>query len=107
MVSPSLICDFCPSDQGFAYSFFQIQTHSGHHCCSAIHCLIAQACPELLPIKTHPWRANQRNGDHTVAEINLLIISSSNNEENLIHSTKAERNNVILAKQIFSTNMAY
>ena len=34
---PSLICDFCPSDQGFAYSFLQIPPHDGHPCCSAIH----------------------------------------------------------------------
>ena len=33
----SLICDFCPSDQGFAYSFLQIPPHDGHPCCSAIH----------------------------------------------------------------------
>ena len=34
---PSLICDFCPSDQGFAYSFLQIPPHDGHPCCSTIH----------------------------------------------------------------------
>ena len=34
---PSLICDFCPSDQGFAYSFLQIPPHDGYPCCSAIH----------------------------------------------------------------------
>ena len=34
---PRLICDFCPSDQRFAYSFFQIPPHDGHPCCSAIH----------------------------------------------------------------------
>ena len=34
---PSLICDFCPSDQRFAYSFLQIPPHSRHPCCSAIH----------------------------------------------------------------------
>ena len=33
----SLICDFCPSDQGFAYSFLQIPPHDGHPCYSAIH----------------------------------------------------------------------
>ena len=33
----SLICDFCPSDQGFAYSFLQIPPHDGHPCCSTIH----------------------------------------------------------------------
>ena len=36
-IFPSLICDFCPSDQEFAYSFLQIPPHDGHPCCSAIH----------------------------------------------------------------------
>ena len=26
---PSLICDFCPSDQRFAYNFLQIPPHDG------------------------------------------------------------------------------
>ena len=26
----SLICDFCPSDRSFAYSFLQIPSHDGH-----------------------------------------------------------------------------
>src|SRR5262245_59674199 len=30
-----LICDFCSSDQRFAYSFLQIPPRDGHHCCSA------------------------------------------------------------------------
>ena len=34
---PSLICDFCPSDQRFAYSFLQIPPHGRHPCCLAIH----------------------------------------------------------------------
>ena len=40
-VFPSLICDSCPSDQEFAYSFLQIPPHNGHPCCSAIHFLVA------------------------------------------------------------------
>ena len=59
-VFPSLICDFCPSDQGFAYSFFQIPPHDGHPCCSAIHFLVAQACSGLSPVRARPWRANQK-----------------------------------------------
>lgn len=38
---PSLICDFCPSDQEFAYSFLQILPYDRHPCCSAIHFLVA------------------------------------------------------------------
>ena len=34
---PSLVCDFYPSDQRFAYSFLQIPPHDEHPCCSAIH----------------------------------------------------------------------
>ncbi len=29
-------CDFCSSDQRFAYSFLQIPSHNGHPCCSAV-----------------------------------------------------------------------
>ena len=60
-VFPSLICDFCPSDQGFAYSFLQIPPHDGHPCCSAIHFLVAQACSGLSPVRARPWRANQKS----------------------------------------------
>ena len=59
-VFPSLICDFCPSDQGFAYSFLQIPPRDGHPCCSAIHFLVAQACSGLSPVRARPWRANQK-----------------------------------------------
>ena len=31
-VFPGLVCDFCPSDQEFAYSFIQISPHSEHPC---------------------------------------------------------------------------
>ena len=65
-VFPSLICDFCPSDQGFAYSFFQIPPHDGHPCCSAIHFLVAQACSGLSPVRARPWRANQKKSPGTI-----------------------------------------
>ena len=29
---PSLVCDFCPSNQRFAYSFLQIPPYDGHPC---------------------------------------------------------------------------
>ena len=57
---PSLICDFCPSDQEFAYSFLQIPPHDGHPCCSAIYFLVAYACSGLSPIRARPWRANKK-----------------------------------------------
>ena len=89
-VFPSLICDFCPSDQGFAYSFFQIPPHDGHPCCSAIHFLVAQACSGLSPVRARPWRANQKRSaeaplsrppkprlSHSVTFISLLQHHSS------------------------------
>ena len=74
-VFPSLICDFCPSDQGFAYSFLQIPPHDGHPCCSAIHFLVAQACSGLSPVRARPWRANQKS--------RLLLMGVKNKRLNL------------------------
>ena len=59
-IFPSLICDSCPSDQGFAYSFLQIPPRNGHPCCSAIHFLVAWACSGLSPVRARPWRAKQK-----------------------------------------------
>ena len=72
-VFPSLICDFCPSDQGFAYSFLQIPPHDGHPCCSAIHFLVAQACSGLSPVRARPWRANQNRAYGLLALYALLL----------------------------------
>ena len=55
---PSLICDFCPSGQGFAYSFLQIPPHDGHPCCSAMCFVVAYAHSGLSPVRARPWRAN-------------------------------------------------
>ena len=68
-VFPSLICDFCPSDQGFAYSFLQIPPHDGHPCCSAIHFLVAQACSGLSPVRARPWRANQKKPAGSIPQV--------------------------------------
>ena len=48
---PSLICDFCPSDQRFAYSFLQIPPHSRHPCCSAIHFPLPGHVRDLHPLE--------------------------------------------------------
>ncbi len=48
-IFPSLICDSCPSGQGFAYSFLQIPPHDGHP--------TVQLCASSLPTRTrdlHP-----------------------------------------------------
>ncbi len=50
----SLICGFCPSDQRFAYSFFQILSHDKHPCCSAIHFPLSGHVRDLHPLEfTH------------------------------------------------------
>ena len=57
---PSLICGSCPSGQRFAYSFFQIPSHGGHPCCSAMCFVVAYAHLGLSPIRIRPCWANKR-----------------------------------------------
>ena len=59
-VFPSLICGFCPSGQGFAFSFLQISPHGGHPCCSAMYFVVAYVYSGLSPVRARPWRANQK-----------------------------------------------
>lgn len=59
-VFPSLICGSCPSGQRFAYSFFQIPSHGGHPCCSAMCFVVAYAHLGLSPIRKRPCWANKR-----------------------------------------------
>lgn len=61
-VFPSLICGSCPSGQRFAYSFFQIPSHGGHPCCSAMCFVVAYAHLGLSPIRKRPCWAN-KNGE--------------------------------------------
>ena len=56
---PSLLCGSCPSDQGFAYSFFQIPSRGGHPCCSAMCFLVAQAHSGLSPVRLLPMLGKQ------------------------------------------------
>ena len=60
-VFPSLICGSCPSGQRFAYSFFQIPSHGGHPCCSAMCFVVAYAHLGLSPIRKRPCWANKIN----------------------------------------------
>ena len=60
-VFPSLICGSCPSGQRFAYSFFQIPSHGGHPCCSAMCFVVAYAHSGLTPVRERPCWAN-KNG---------------------------------------------
>ena len=62
-IFPSLICDSCPSGQGFAYSFLQIPPHDGHPCCSAMCFAVAYAHSGLSPVRARPWRAKSSRGD--------------------------------------------
>ncbi len=59
---PSLICGFFPSGQRFAYSFFQIPSHGGHPCRSAMCFVVAYAHSGLSPVRTRPCWANKRAG---------------------------------------------
>lgn len=61
-VFPSLICGSCPSGQRFAYSFFQIPSHGGHPCCSAMCFVVAYAHLGLSPIRKRPCWANKTAG---------------------------------------------
>ena len=47
----SLICDFCPSDRSFAYSFLQIPSHDGHPYCSAIHFPLSGRVRDFHPLE--------------------------------------------------------
>ena len=87
-VFPSLICGSCPSGQRFAYSYFQIPSHDGHPCCSAMCFVVAYAHSGLSPVRKRPCWANKNRsgmsplpttfspiaGYHTVM-ISLLLLS--------------------------------
>ena len=74
-VFPSLICGFCPSGQGFAFSFLQISPHGGHPCCSAMYFVVAYVYSGLSPVRARPWRANQKKpGTAFLPSRALLII---------------------------------
>ena len=62
-VFPSLICDFCPSDRRFAYSFLQIPPHDRHPCCSAIYFPLSGRIRDLHPLeRAHGARTRKRIG---------------------------------------------
>ena len=48
---PSLICDFCPSDRGFAYNFLQISSRNEHPCCSAMHFPLSGRARDFHPLE--------------------------------------------------------
>ncbi len=48
---PSLIRDFCPSDQRFAYSFLQIPPRDEHPCCPAIYFPLSGRIRDLHPLE--------------------------------------------------------
>ena len=62
---PSLICDSCPSGQGFASDFLQIPPHDGHPCCSAMYFVIAYVYSGLSPVRARPWRAKKAYAEAT------------------------------------------
>ena len=60
--STSLICDFCPSDQRFAYSFLQILPHDRHPCCSAIHFPLSGRVRDFHPLERAHGAQTQKRG---------------------------------------------
>lgn len=75
-VFPSLICGSCPSGQRFAYSFFQIPSHGGHPCCSAMCFVVAYAHLGLSPIRKRPCWANKTPGAVPDAQCGGIPVSS-------------------------------
>ena len=78
-VFPSLICGSCPSGQRFAYSFFQIPSHGGHPCCSAMCFVVAYAHLGLSPIRKRPCWANKKASKPTACllaqcSVNFLTV---------------------------------
>ena len=63
-VFPSLICDFCPSDQRFAYSFLQIPPRDGHPCCSAIHFPLSGRVRDLHPLERAHGAQTEKSTNH-------------------------------------------
>ena len=72
-VFPSLICGSCPSGQRFAYSFFQIPSHGGHPCCSAMCFVVAYAHLGLSPIRKRPCWANKIPAEPFLWDVQFII----------------------------------
>ena len=80
-VFPSLICGSCPSGQRFAYSFFQIPSHGGHPCCSAMCFVVAYAHLGLSPIRKRPCWAN-KTGERIFKPLHLFAHSTATTQGN-------------------------
>ena len=75
---PSLICDFCPSDQRFAYSFLQIPPHGRHPCCSAIHFPLPGHVRDLHPLeRAHGAQTKERFCNTSAKSFPLILPSAS------------------------------
>ena len=58
---PSLVCDFCSSDQRFAYSFLQISPHGEHPCCSAMYFPLPRRTRDFHPLEpAHGGQTSKR-----------------------------------------------
>ena len=80
----SLICDFCPSDQGFAYSFLQIPPHDGHPCLR-LYPSHHRADSGLAPVRNVRRRAHHTKGhyQYLTAQIGNGLFRSVNLQKNL------------------------
>lgn len=85
-VFPSLICGSCPSGQRFAYSFFQIPSHGGHPCCSAMCFVVAYAHSGLSPVRERPCWANKRasiSSSDRSSMVSSTAVSGSDNSDSV------------------------
>ena len=74
---PSLICGSCPSSQRFAYSFFQIPSHGGHPCCSAMCFVVAYVHSGLSPVRVRPCWANKKPTNSDFSLVHRLCVLAS------------------------------
>ena len=71
---PSLLCDFCPSDQRFAYSFLQIPPRDGHPCCSAIHFPLSGRVRDLHPLERAHGAQTEKSTQHLYCVLHQIHI---------------------------------
>ena len=73
-VFPSLICGSCPSGRRFACSFFQIPSHGGHPCCSAMCFVVAYAHSGLASVRELPCWANKTGAVRSISSRQRLFL---------------------------------
>ena len=88
----SLICDFCSSDQRFAYSFLQILPRDRHPCCSVMHFTLSGHVRDLHPLERAHGAQTQKRRQQILPSPFLryyLYISCIFSISNFISSTNS------------------